>query len=279
MGSIYKSTKTRKDGTHREVWTIDYVDIFGKRKRQDFKTKSEAYNELKKIEDEIENGNYAQRDKTLTFEKAAKEYMELHAEIYCKPATIKAYFCHINCHLKPAFGSMKLIDITPKAIEKFIQARKEGLSAKSINNCIILLGSILQRALNNGQIGQNPVSKIRRLSLPHQEMRILTIDEIEQVLDIAKKYYPNFYPLLLMAIMTGMRRGELLGLTWDRINWETKKIYVTKSLYRNILIEPKTPASIRETIAQANNLQEFDLICHIFQNIYLFLSRIKRKLA
>jgi len=77
-------------------------------------------------------------------------------------------------------------------------------------------------------------------------MRFLTPQEIHCILKIAQTYYPDFYPLLPTAILTGMRRGELIALTWDDINWVEHKISVNKSFYKGRITTPKTATSIRK---------------------------------
>lgn len=77
-------------------------------------------------------------------------------------------------------------------------------------------------------------------------MRFLNPEEIHACLDVAKTFYPEFYPMLFTAIFTGMRKGELLALTWDKINWITKKIIVNSNLYKGILGDPKTFTSNRQ---------------------------------
>jgi len=248
MAKVRKRTWNNKAGNKCQTWLIDYVDNFGNRKRESgFKTKVEAEIKLSKAVTEVNNGTRLTQNDKVTFAEAAEKFMDLHAEIYCKPSTLNGYKNYLKIHLIPFFGKMKLIDMTPNRINIYIkQKMQDGLSNNTINKMLILMGSIVQKMVDEGIIFQNPVRKIKKLRLPHIEMRFLEPKEIHIVLETAQKNYPDFYPQLLTAIVTGMRRGEILGLTWDRINWQTRKIFVIQSLYKGQILSPKTHTSIRK---------------------------------
>lgn len=66
------------------------------------------------------------------------------------------------------------------------------------------------------------------------------------MLYVAEKEYPDFYPILITTIYSGMRRGEVLGLTWDCVDFNKSIIKVRKALYKGVLSIPKTDCSIRD---------------------------------
>lgn len=108
------------------------------------------------------------------------------------------------------------------------------------------MGSILKRAVLQGYIGQNPVYLVKELKLRKQEMNCLTKEQITNVLNFAKANYPSFYPLLFTAIFTGLRRGELLSLTWNDVNFEIAKITVNKSL--KVRLQQLKPLILKEKL-------------------------------
>lgn len=83
-------------------------------------------------------------------------------------------------------------------------------------------------------------------------MKILSMEEVYKVLKVAKEHYPDFCPTLFTALFTGIRQGELIALTWDKINWVTEKIYVNQSYRQGTLSSPKTVNSIRILICLSN---------------------------
>jgi len=254
MSKVFKRKWKTKSG-EKSCWAFDYLNTFGKRKIvSGFKTKIEAEKEYSKKLNEINNGIYVETKKTLTFREISEKFIKYHAEIHCKPSTLSSYKTYLKNHLLPYLGDMRALDITPNTINELTKIKQlVKLSNKTINHCIILTGTIFQNAINEGLLNINPVSRVKKLRVINAEMQFLIREEIFAILETAKKHYPGFYPLLFTAIFTGMRRGELLGLTWDKINWVTKQIRVDKSLYKDQFVTPKTINSIRR-INMSNDL-------------------------
>lgn len=120
------------------------------------------------------------------------------------------------------------------------------LSNNSIDKNLILLRSIIQKQVDEGALFVNPVDKVKKLKIETQEMRALNTEEALKLLDTCKKHCPDFYPMLFTAMFTGMRRGEILALTWDKINWVKNEINIDRDIYKGKFGTPKTKASIRK---------------------------------
>lgn len=228
-------------------WAYDFYDIFGKRhKKSGFRIKAEAEKQEAVAKTDYNKGLGTSNDLNIKFKDLMEQFLTLHAEVYLKPSTKRGYNDHYNLHLKDFFGSIKLVDITPVVLNKFMQDKQEeGLSHKTINHLLTTIGTAFNWAINNNYMMYNPITRVKKLKVDKVEMSFLSEKEIKIVLKTAQKEYPDFYPLLLTAVYTGMRRGELLGLTWECIDFKESIIKVKKSLYKGVLSEPKTKNSIR----------------------------------
>ncbi|MDD3012386.1 MAG: tyrosine-type recombinase/integrase [Candidatus Gastranaerophilales bacterium] len=248
MAKVKKRVWINKDGSKGQTWTVDFIDNRGKRAmKSGFKTKAEAENYLAKLRLELEKGTCINSNKNLTFHLLGEEFIKNYAEIYCKTSTLIGYKSYLKNHLYPFFSHKKILDITPNFISKYIQLKKdEGFSNKTINHTLILLGGIFKRAMEQGYITRNPAYSVKKLKLEHLEMGFLYSKEIKILLESTKEKDPDFYPILLTAISTGLRRGELIALNWSDINFKECKISVSKSIFRGQIQEPKTKTSIRK---------------------------------
>ncbi|HBG49952.1 MAG TPA: hypothetical protein DDW90_10725 [Cyanobacteria bacterium UBA9971] len=265
MSKVFKRKWKIKNG-EKSCWAFDYLNTFGKRKIvSGFSTKQEAEREKANILSKVNNGIYVENNKFLTFADMAEKHMKFHAEIHCKLSTYHSYVSYLKNHIFPLLADMRAIEITPNTINEYIKVKQdEKLSNSSINKHLALIGAVFQSAINEGLLSINPVYKVKKLKEAQKEMEILTKEEIYAALETAKKHYPDFYPLLLTAIFTGMRRGELLALTWDKINWVMKQIKVDRSVYSGQFVTPKTPKSKRRinmTDELVKVLKEWRLRC------------------
>lgn len=247
MAKISKREWITKEGKKSCSWNADYYDNNGIRHRKSgFKTKVEAEKYVTKALNDIHTGVYIKENKLMTFAEASKSYIDYHASIYCRKSTIQGYEGYLRNHIIPCFGKQKLVDITRVQIQAFIKNKiDEELSNQTINHMLVLINCVFNKMIEDEVILKNPANGIKKLKMSKKEMKILSMDEVYKVLDVAKAHYPDFYPALFTALFTGIRQGELVALTWDKINWITSKMYINVSYRQGVLTAPKTLNSIR----------------------------------
>lgn len=198
---------------------------------------------IKKPEDTAEK-TQAKNPLIKRFKEAGKHFLE---SDYCKnlkPSTFLSYKGYVENQLTPYFYKTPLNDITEEKVTEFKHSMlNEGLSTSTVNKYIDILIIIVNTYSSKNKLPDS--IKFNNERNYYQDMRILEVDEVKKLLQTAKSYYPDFYPLLLTAVSTGMTRGELLALTWQDILWGEKKIRVKKSLYKGEIVRHRAKNSVR----------------------------------
>lgn len=148
-----------------------------------------------------------------------------------KPDTANLYAQIVRTHIKPAFGAIKLQALQAPTIQKlYNQMQHDGLSAKTIKNVHGVLTRALSQAFTLGFIPSNPATLCAR-TLPRverPEMQPLDMPEASTFLDALDGH--RFKLLYSVAMLCGMREGELLGLQWRCVDFERGTIQVDKQL-------------------------------------------------
>ena len=159
----------------------------------------------------------------LLFSELASRYLANRELIGLKRTTLMDYESYTRVHLLPAFGSLELEAITIELIEEFIAAKRhEGKAVKSILNYLGLLHAMFAFAVRRGWSTRNPVALVEKpRGGRNLDIRFLDVRELEALLaatptDERGKTERTLY---LTAAMTGLRRGELLALRWQDIDW------------------------------------------------------------
>ena len=127
------------------------------------------------------------------------------------------------------------------------------------------LSVVLSEAVESGFLAANPALRIgkylRRGDEPETENQPLTRSEVNQLLVTAADHFPRWYPLLLCAVRTGMRQGELLGLQWSDVDFSGGSIQIRRNLVRGVLTTPKTRKG-RRRVDMSQQLAETLLTAH-----------------
>lgn len=214
----------------------------GKRKtttRRGFKTKKEAQAAAGKLEQEILNG-VSINNNNITFQEVFLQWFSNHSKTV-KPSTKKSIESKFKNHILPRFGKLKINEITRSYCQQMINEIAEIIT--SVNDIKIQANQVFKYAVKMDIIQKNPLEYV---SIPKQQKDLINEDhhanernywkkeEVKKFLAITKKELSlRDHTLFHLLIYTGARKGELLALKWDDINFETGFIRLTKTLFHN----------------------------------------------
>jgi integrase len=232
---------------NREEW-VAQVSLDGRRLTKYAKTQKECRDWVKETQTKIGNG-LTFSGTQVTLENFMKMWMDGN-ELCRKPKTVYQYRKLINLHILPRMGKMRLQDIQPAHLKQLYLAKKEeGRGSTTVKMIHIVMHAMLKQAVKEGILGRNPADAVERPKAVVAERHILTEEQARQL--VIGSTGTRFGTLIYMALMTGMREGELLGLKWSDIDWTKGQLRVQRQLQQSTangkeLVSPKTKAGIRQ---------------------------------
>ena len=265
------SIRQRSDGRF-EVRVTSGIDFeTGKPKRISYyaKTKAEAVKKLQEEEYKLHFQKHV--DPTSTkFIDWLRLWLETYMRNSLKQSTYVSYKGYIEKHLAPAFPNLKLKDLSVKLLQDFYNYKLtvQGLSPKTIANLHRCLHKAMKQAVLEHYIDFNPCDAI---SLPRSEkpqIEILTREEQQRLMYTSYNY--RYGVFIRLALATGIRLGELLGLRWEDIDTKKSMLSIRRTLNRLskvdyngignsteiVIQEPKTKNSVRSIPLLRNVLNE-----------------------
>ena len=263
----------------RDRWIIDFYDQHGKRRWKTMPegaTKKKAREELRRIEESVQKGSYIPSAKVPGFSSVAKNWLAI-KKPDIRYSTYRNYAGHIENHLKPYFGVIQITRINYNIVEKFIQhCQEEGMSVPMLKKVITTLGAIMAYACKRRFIDYNPVRDIEKPKgkshyKEDEEMHILTPEQVLSLFNATKDI--RFKTLFMVAALTGMRQGEIMGLKWQDVDWEAGQIHVKRTFTSNRFYNPKSKTSKRKIDLApqlTSQLKEWQLACPPTKNDLLF---------
>jgi integrase len=231
---------------------IDFYDQHGKRRLKTLPNgtkKKDANKVLQEILKQVEHGIYLPNKKIPAFSEVADQWLEF-KKMNIREHTFSSYECHVRRNLKPFFGNTKITRINYDSITKFMSSEDaRGASVHHLRKSLVLLGGIMKFAVRQRLIDSNPVQDLEkpkgRSRYNHEdEMDILRPDEIRQLLVHVVDL--KFNTLFMLAIMSGARQGELIGLMWSDIDWYNSQLIIKRTFQHGRFYEPKSETSKRK---------------------------------
>jgi len=146
-----------------------------------------------------------------------------------RPRTLESYEMEVRVHLRPALGEIKLAALRPEQVQRLCAEKlSAGLSARSVQYMHGVLHRALRYAVKWGLVARNITELVDPPRPARKAMQTLTPEQARRFLEESRK--DRLYALYLLAITTGMRRGELLGLHWKDVDLEKGHIQVTAAV-------------------------------------------------
>lgn len=208
--------------------------------------------ELTKFQMEVEAGEYISPEKML-LRDFVKEWESKYANDSLAEQTLETYNGYIKNHILPVLGHMRIDQVKPMHIVNFLSNldRKDdtdkSLSQGTIQYIYRVLRNIFERANEWKIIKENPVAAVKRPKVKKRKVKdhVYDVDEVSHIFEEMKTEPLHWQVFISLAIACGFRRGEILGLEADRINWEESQILIDQSIVRGkngrpVIKDPKS---------------------------------------
>ena len=257
------TVRQRKDGRWEGRIVIGYDDNgYPKTKNVLAKTKKECVEKLQKLKEECGGLKPEKVRPEMPFGDWLTYWYENHSKPKIRPTTQETYESRIRLHIIPEIGDIPLNKLTQNDLQQFYGRLKksgrkrftdkygEGLSDRMVRMCHATCRSALEKAVQDGLIRVNPAIGCKLPPKKAQEMQVLTREELQRFLIQAK--FEGYYEVFLLDLATGLRRGELMALQWDDLNFKTGVLNVNKQVYdvrgQLQISTPKTKNSVRKIV-------------------------------
>jgi integrase len=252
--SVRKRTWKNRDGSQGESWIVNYTDQGGTRRMKSFEKKRDADAFHATVNVDVRRGLHVPDSESITVAEAGDLWLESSALL--ERTTRVQYRQHANLHIVPLLGAVKLSQLTVPMVRAFEDKLAKTRSPVMVRKVLTSLGSILADAQERGLVAQNVVRGLRlqrrgrgaeQRQKPTLEVgvNIPTPMEVRAIIT-ALEADTRWRPLLLTAILTGLRASELRGLRWSDIDLKRGELRVRQRADRySKLGPPKSKAGLR----------------------------------
>ena len=222
-GSIYK----RSNGTWRAQ-----VKIRGRRLSFTAETKTECQQWVRKTNQQIDQG-FTFRGADVKLKDFIKDWL-LTVKASRSKRTVELYRRYSKLDILPAMGDQTLISITPDMVQRMYDYQLEkGKSNHHVHTLHKIMNVAMSHAVKLGLIPRNPCRGTTPPKIQRTEMMFYDETQVQQLLNTALVIGDQYYPVYFLAIHTGMRQGELLGLKWEDIDLTRRTLQVKRQCLRH----------------------------------------------
>jgi integrase len=242
----------------REAWVVDYVDQHGDRHIKTFAKKRDADAHHAIVGVAVRAGVHTADSRSVTVAKAAELWLESCEAAALERATITAYRQHVDLHIVPVLGALRLSQLSVPTVRGFEdRLRRDGRSPAMVRKARRSLGALLADAQERGLVAQNVVYSMRKNRRDRRAesngklkigVDIPSPDEVRAIVAALPRCADpqRWRPLLLTAIFTGLRSSELRGLRWADVDLKRGELHVRQRADRYGKIgRPKSEAGER----------------------------------
>ena len=269
----------RKDGKY----TARFLAKDGSRREKHFKTLPEARNWLADAKYEDRNGLVPAANGEMTVDAWFQFWWEnMIADL--SPNTRRNYANRYRINIQPVIGAMRMMDVKPMHCKIVLNQMTTRYAGGTIAQVYMTMGTMFQAAVRNDVILRHPMDGVRYTKpiRAASDIKCLTLKEQELFLEAASQTHN--YRQYQFLLETGLRTGELIGLTWDVIDWKKHTLTINKSLeyrhsegiwragppktpksYRTIPLTDKAMAILKECYEERHNRKESETLSQVLE--------------
>lgn len=246
-GSMYKRSDGRWCGSYYDKQLNRYY-VYGK-------TQAEVKKNLKEKQE-----SRTVKSKPYLLQEWVLKFYEEYKKNELKASTYGSYMLACRKHVfGSALGKMKLENVKSMDLQQFYNGKiRKGYSSKTVRGIKVILNEALDMAYKLRMIPENPNQFTTLPKKIKYEAKVLTVEEVKKILKEAKE--DELYPIVVTTLYTGMRKGEIMALKWENVDFEGHKIFVKYNLCRILdekpdekeryhvsyhIMEPKNKKSVR----------------------------------
>lgn len=233
---IYVSMDTDGNRVEKpgESWEVAYKAYDPKKKKErifvkgGFVRKKDAQDWWVKQVGKVRSGTHTPDSVSITVAQAGKLWIEVCTENGLERSTTHQYQNHLDYHVKPYLGEMKLSQLTRPMVQDFVRnLRHDGRSQALARKVLTSLGSLIGCAEDHGKVGQNVARGLRVASLKRQKEKVV-IPMPPEIQAFINKASGRWRPYIITAVFTGLRVSEMRALRWEDVDFEAKVIRVRR---------------------------------------------------
>ncbi len=223
------------------------VLIAGRRQSVTGKTKEEVKRKRRELLANADKGMLPPADR-LTVVQFMERWLEDVVKPEKRPSTYTSYEQNYRCYIRPHLGRLKLTQVQPGHLRQmYTEMSARGLRPHTIRRCHAVVHTALEQAVSDNLVYRNVAHNLKGLPSVEagaQEVVILSPEQVGRLLDTAKG--SSYHALLTVAVYTGIREGELLGLRWQDVDLEAGTLSVRQALStRKHIGPPKSRSGVR----------------------------------
>jgi integrase len=239
---VVKST-----GEQKEAWIVDYTDQDGDRHIETFERKKDADAFHATVRVDVSKGDHIAPSKSETVAEAAERWIKRIEALGRERTTVRQYRQHINLHIVPRIGAVKIAHLTTAKAETFRDELLAAMSRPLARKVWTSFKSILKGAKRGYIVADVTIGKDKRKRRLEIGVDIPGPDEIKRVLQAAAGADIRRRALLTVVISTGLRASELRGLRWKDVDLKHSEVHVRQRADRfNVIGAPKSETSVRK---------------------------------
>ena len=284
------SVRQRKDGRWEGRVVIGYDEKgLPRTKNVLAKTKRECREKLKQLRETVTGSRTEKVRPEMPFGEWLDFWYQNYVKPQIRPTTQANYEAKIYQHIIPELGKIPLNQLAQKDLQQFYARMKmggrlirteqfgKGLSDSMVRGLHAACRSALEKAVQEELIRTNPAVGCKLPPKRGREMQVLGREELQRFLIQAQA--EGYYELFLLDLCTGLRRGELLALQWDDLDFKTGTLTVNKQVYevkgRLQVSVPKTRASIRRLVLPPGVVEVLRQYRETVDSRWIFPSPVK----